>query len=258
MLFLNTAAAIVLYVAYSFILPRLFAVGAEPDGLVRARSSRGSTSPTPRHPIIDADVSGKEWAQLATSGLIWLVLPLADRRLAGAAGRGRSRPSDRAPSVPPVMVASHERAIRRAGRRPAPPRDHHPQLARPRRRLGAGRVRPDAGAVRRLGLRGRAALAQGLRARLGHGGVRHAPRLHQHPHRPRVGARAGSAAAPTRSAGWSAARCARSSTTRPSARTPSSSTATSSRPTAAPARRRSPARTSRWPTPCPTCARRER
>ena len=30
-----------------------------------------------QNPLIEADVSGKEWAQLATSGLIWLALPLA-------------------------------------------------------------------------------------------------------------------------------------------------------------------------------------
>ena len=30
-----------------------------------------------QNPIIEADVSGKEWAQLAVSGLIWLGLPLA-------------------------------------------------------------------------------------------------------------------------------------------------------------------------------------
>jgi hypothetical protein len=29
-----------------------------------------------QNPIIEADVTGKEWAQLLTSGLIWLVLPL--------------------------------------------------------------------------------------------------------------------------------------------------------------------------------------
>ncbi len=40
---------------------------------------------------------------------------------------------------------------------------------------------------------------------------------------------------------------------RPSARTPSCSTATCCRPTAAPVRRRSPARTSHWPTPSATC-----
>ena len=29
-----------------------------------------------QNPIIEADVTGKEWAQLAVSGFIWLVLPL--------------------------------------------------------------------------------------------------------------------------------------------------------------------------------------
>ena len=39
---------------------------------------------------------------------------------------------------------------RRTHRRPASPGHHHPQLARPRRGLGAGRVRPHPGALRRL------------------------------------------------------------------------------------------------------------
>ena len=75
MLFLNTAAAIVLYVAYSFILPGLFAVGANlMDWFSKIQPWIDFANA--QNPIINADVSGKEWAQLATSGLIWLVLPL--------------------------------------------------------------------------------------------------------------------------------------------------------------------------------------
>ena len=53
--------------------------------------------------------------------------------------------------------------------------------------------------------------------------------------------RAKSAAAPRRSAGWSAGRCARASTSPRSAKTPSPSTATCCKPTAAPAPPPSPA-----------------
>ena len=59
------------------------------------------------------------------------------------------------------------------------------------------------------------------------------------------------AAAPRRSSGSSAGRCARPWTRWRSASTPSGSTATCSRPTAAPAPPASPAAASRWPTPAP-------
>ena len=71
--------------------------------------------------------------------------------------------------------------------RPAPPGDHHPQLARPRRGLGARRVRPHPRALRGQRHRGRAALAQGLRPGLGDRRVRDAAARHAHPQRPRVG-----------------------------------------------------------------------
>ena len=76
MLLLSTAAAIVVYFVYSFILPGLFELG-RPCWTGSRTSGRGSTSTSRRTPLTVADVSGKEWAQLATSGLIWLVLPMA-------------------------------------------------------------------------------------------------------------------------------------------------------------------------------------
>jgi ABC-type transport system involved in multi-copper enzyme maturation permease subunit len=75
MLFLNTAAAIVLYFVYSFIFPGLFELGSNLMSWfkdVRPWIDFANA----QNPIIDADVSGKEWAQLATSGFIWLVVPL--------------------------------------------------------------------------------------------------------------------------------------------------------------------------------------
>ena len=160
----------------------------------------------------DYTPTGQEWAQIAVSGTIWLVLPLVPGHRAPAAHRvqvGHTRPAPRGegPSQPGpvahggdrtrlrVLVrvvvmtsASHPWPTRRRPRRRRAPPDHdHPQLARPRRGLGARRVRRHPGAVRRLGLRGRAALAQGLRPGLGHGRVRDAPRVDQHPLGPRVG-----------------------------------------------------------------------
>ncbi len=76
MLFLNTAAAVVFYFVYSFILPGLLELGAALMGWfadIRPWIDFASA----QNPIIEADVSGEQWAQLAVSGLIWLVLPLA-------------------------------------------------------------------------------------------------------------------------------------------------------------------------------------
>ena len=111
------------------------------------------------------------------------------------------------------------------------------------------------GALRGVRLGRRAALAQGVRPRLGDRGVRDAARPRPTPARTASRSRAASAGAPTRSPGSSGGRCGRSSTTRRWARTRSCSTATCSRPTAAPAPPRSPGRTSRWPTPAPTSGR---
>jgi ABC-2 type transport system permease protein len=75
MLLLNTAAAIVVYFVYSFIFPGLFELGANlMDWFKDVRPWIDFANA--QNPIIEADVSGKQWAQLATSGLVWLVLPL--------------------------------------------------------------------------------------------------------------------------------------------------------------------------------------
>jgi ABC-2 type transport system permease protein len=75
-LFLNTPAAIVLYFVYSFVLPGLFELGAQLmswfDDLrpwIDFSYAQG--------PLIDGTIEGKDWAYLATTTLIWLVLPLA-------------------------------------------------------------------------------------------------------------------------------------------------------------------------------------
>ncbi len=75
-LFLNTAAAIVVYFVYSFVLPGLFQLGAQLIDWF------GDIQPwidfaAAQNPLIEGSISGEQWAQLAVSGFIWLVLPLA-------------------------------------------------------------------------------------------------------------------------------------------------------------------------------------
>ena len=112
---------------------------------------------------------------------------------------------------PPVR--RHVRARRRPGTRPAATGHDHPRLARPRRGLGAGRVRPDPGAVR--GVASPRACRAGARAaaRAGSPPSTRCCRARRTPAPTASRSRAASAAARTRSPGWSAARCAPSSTT---------------------------------------------
>lgn len=75
MLILNSAAAIVLFFVYSFVLPGLFAWGASlmqwfHDLQPWIDFSNAQT------PLYDATMTGKDWAQFATAGLIWFVLPM--------------------------------------------------------------------------------------------------------------------------------------------------------------------------------------
>jgi ABC-type transport system involved in multi-copper enzyme maturation permease subunit len=76
MLFMNTAAAIVLFFVYSFVLPGLFAAGAAlMDWFKDLRPWIDFASA--QGPLFDATMTGRDWAQFAVSGLIWFVLPLA-------------------------------------------------------------------------------------------------------------------------------------------------------------------------------------
>ncbi|MFT4286228.1 ABC transporter permease [Nocardioides sp.] len=75
-LFLNTAAAIVIYFAYSFVLPTLFAIGSVTmdwfDKLADWIDFNAA-----QQPLFEiVDMTGKEWAQLLVSGAIWLGIPL--------------------------------------------------------------------------------------------------------------------------------------------------------------------------------------
>jgi ABC-2 type transport system permease protein len=75
-LFLNTAAAIVIYFVYSFVLPGLFQLGAQLMDWF-ANIQPWIDFANAQNPLIEGDISGEQWAQLGVSGFIWLVLPLA-------------------------------------------------------------------------------------------------------------------------------------------------------------------------------------
>jgi ABC-type transport system involved in multi-copper enzyme maturation permease subunit len=75
-LLLNSAAAIVIYMVYSFVLPGLFELGANLIGWF------GDLRPWidfngAQAPLVDATMTGEDWAHFAVSGVVWLVLPLA-------------------------------------------------------------------------------------------------------------------------------------------------------------------------------------
>ena len=99
-------------------------------------------------------------------------------------GIGSDAVTDTAPSS--TVSPSRADPTRWPRARPAPSRDHHPRLARPRGGVGARGVRRHPGALHRQRHRGRAALAQGLRARLGDAPSTRCCRARPHPHRPRA------------------------------------------------------------------------
>ena len=75
-LFLNTPAAIVLYMVYSFVLPGLFELGAQlMDWFDKIRPWIDFNFA--QGPLVDATMTGKDWAYFAVSGFIWLVVPLS-------------------------------------------------------------------------------------------------------------------------------------------------------------------------------------
>ena len=75
-LLLNSAAAIVIYFVYSFVLPPIFELGTLIDWFadVRPWIDFGAA----QTPLFDEStpLDGDAWAHLLVSGLIWLVLPL--------------------------------------------------------------------------------------------------------------------------------------------------------------------------------------
>ena len=76
MLFMNTAAAIVLFFVYSFVLPGLFAAGAALMDWFKDLQPWIDFAHA-QTPLFAATMTGKDWSEFAVSGLIWFVLPLA-------------------------------------------------------------------------------------------------------------------------------------------------------------------------------------
>ncbi len=74
-LLLSSPAAIVLYMVYSFVLPVIFGIGAQLIGWFSDLQPWIDLNDA-QTPLIDATMTGEDWAQLLVSGLIWLVLPL--------------------------------------------------------------------------------------------------------------------------------------------------------------------------------------
>ena len=77
-LLLSSPAAIVVFFAYSFLVPTIFAIATELIGWFRDIQPWIDFGDA-QIPLFEGggSVSGQEWAHLAVSGLIWLVLPLA-------------------------------------------------------------------------------------------------------------------------------------------------------------------------------------
>jgi ABC-2 type transport system permease protein len=75
-LLLNTPAAIVVYFAYSFIVPTIFAIAAQYLGWFESLQPWVDFAQA-QAPLFDASMHGKDWAHLAVTGLVWLVLPVA-------------------------------------------------------------------------------------------------------------------------------------------------------------------------------------
>lgn len=72
----NTPGAIVAYVAYSFLLPTIFGILAALQDWFKDLQPWIDFN-FAQTPLFDGGPSSEEWAQLGTSGLIWLIIPLA-------------------------------------------------------------------------------------------------------------------------------------------------------------------------------------
>jgi ABC-2 type transport system permease protein len=75
MLIMNTAAAIVLFFIYKYVLPGLLAWGAATVGWIHDirpwidfNNAQG--------PLFDGSMSGSDWSHLLVSGVLWFAVPL--------------------------------------------------------------------------------------------------------------------------------------------------------------------------------------
>ena len=76
-LLLNSPAAIVLYMVYSFVLPGLFSLGAALIGWFEKIQPWIDFNDAQTGLFDGTGMSGDEWAHFAVSGFIWLVVPLS-------------------------------------------------------------------------------------------------------------------------------------------------------------------------------------
>jgi ABC-type transport system involved in multi-copper enzyme maturation permease subunit len=74
-LLLNTAAAIVIFFIYSYVLPGLFALGSELMDWFENVAPWIDFSAAQGRLYELSDMTGEDWAHLVVSGLIWLVVP---------------------------------------------------------------------------------------------------------------------------------------------------------------------------------------
>ncbi|MGA8987646.1 ABC transporter permease [Aeromicrobium sp.] len=72
----NSAGAIVGYVVYSFVIPLIFGALAAFQGWFE-RLQPWIDFNNAQAPLFEGGVSGEQWAQIGTSGLIWFVIPMS-------------------------------------------------------------------------------------------------------------------------------------------------------------------------------------
>ncbi|MFT4299093.1 MAG: ABC transporter permease [Aeromicrobium sp.] len=72
----NSAAAVVAYLVYSFVLPGIFGVLAALQEWFRDLQPWVDFG-NAQTPLFEGNLTGEQWAQLATSGALWFVLPMA-------------------------------------------------------------------------------------------------------------------------------------------------------------------------------------
>jgi ABC-2 type transport system permease protein len=74
-LLLNTPAAIVIFFVYKWVLPGLLAIGAALMAWFKSLQPWIDFQSN-QSLLYDGGMSGREWANLVVSGIVWLVIPL--------------------------------------------------------------------------------------------------------------------------------------------------------------------------------------
>ena len=73
----NSAGAIVGYFVYAMVLPDAVGSAGRRPGLVRATPSRWVDFQCNQTGLFEGGFTGQDWAHLAVTGTVWLLLPLA-------------------------------------------------------------------------------------------------------------------------------------------------------------------------------------